>query len=66
MMRRLLKEPDDRNEDWHRRQQEETKRTIESAIATHVQPLIAAMALERTARIQAISEIQNQLQRLQA
>ena len=64
MMRRLLKEQDDRNEDWHRRQQEETKRTIESVIATHVQLLNTAIAHERTARTQAISEIQTQLQGL--
>ena len=66
MMRRLLKEQDDRNEDWHRRQQEETKRTIESVIATHVQSLNAAIVHERTARTQAISEIQIQIQGLQA
>ena len=50
---------------WHRRQQEYIKRPIESAIATHVQFLNAAVPLERTASIQTISEIQTQLQSLQ-
>ena len=44
----------------------EVKRTIETAIAQYVQPLNTIIAQERTSRVQAISEIQQQIKSLQA
>ena len=51
MMRRLLQEQSDRVEEMHRHQRAEdraeVKRTIETAIAQHVQPLNTVIAQER-------------------
>ena len=70
MMRRLLQEQSDRVEEMHRHQRAEdraeVKRTIETAIAQHVQHLNTVIAQERTSRVQAISEIQQQINSLQA
>ena len=47
-------------------QQDEVKRTIETAIAQHVQPLNSAIAQERTERTQAISSVQGEIADLRA
>ena len=65
MMRRLLQEHLNHEEELHRPQRvedrAEVKRTVETTIAHHVQRLNAAIAQERTSRVQAISEIQHQI-----
>ena len=65
MLRRLLEEHDARADERHRQVQLETKRSIETVIAQHVQPLNAAIAQERTIRVQATLEVQQQIQGLQ-
>ena len=47
-------------------QQDEVKRTIEHAIAQHIQPLNSAIAQERTERTQVISSIKNEIAELRA
>ena len=61
MMRRLLDDHDARPEERSRRLHLDQKRAIETAIAQHVQPLNAAIAQERTARVQAVTEEHQQI-----
>ena len=65
MMRRLLDDHDARAEERSRRLHLDQKRTIETAIIQYEQSLNTAIAQKRTARIQAIAEVYQQIQRLQ-
>ena len=62
MIRRLLEDHDARADERHRQAQLDTKRSIEAAIAQHVQPLNAAVDEERTTRAQTILEVQPEIQ----
>ena len=60
-MRRLLDDHDARAKERSRRLHLDQKRAIETAIAQHVQLLNAAIVQERTARVQAIAEVHQQI-----
>ena len=64
MMGKLSQEQKEDTKQLLQEQKDDTKRVIECVIAQHVQPLNAAIAQERTSRVQAISNVQTQISEL--